>query len=116
MRKSGNQFRITAQLIEAVTDSHLWSETYNFELEDIFAIQDAIAESVVGELKIQLLGAVPRTDTTSPEAYALYLQSKALADQRTATGILQAEAIVRGSWKSIARMYRLGCCLAVSTA
>ncbi|MCH7510718.1 MAG: tetratricopeptide repeat protein [Proteobacteria bacterium] len=94
VRKSGNQFRITAQLIEAVTDSHLWSETYNFELEDIFAIQDEIAESVVGALKIQLLGEAPRTDTTSPEAYALYLQSIALEDQWTGASLLQAESVV----------------------
>ena len=118
VRKSGNQLRITAQLIEAVTDAHLWSETYNFELENIFAIQDEIAESVVGALKLQLLGEAPRTDTTSPEAYALYLQSKALADQITATGHLQAEAVVRRvleidstyvpAWVLLARIYRGG--------
>jgi adenylate cyclase len=95
VRKSGNQLRITAQLIEAVTDTHLWSETYNFELENIFAIQDEIAESVVDALKIQLLGEAPRSGTTSPEAYALYLQSKALTAQFTAAGFLQAEAVVR---------------------
>ena len=118
VRKSGNQLRITAQLIEAVTDSHLWSETYNFELENIFAIQDEIAESVVGALKVQLLGEAPRTDTTSPEAYALYLQSKPLAAQFTAAGFLQAEAVVLRvleidstyvpAWLWLARIYVRG--------
>jgi len=118
VRKSGNQLRITAQLIEAVTDAHLWSETYNFELENIFAIQDEIAESVVGALKVQLLGEAPRTDTTSPEAYTLYLQSKALAEQDTGTGFLQAEAVVRRvleidstyvpAWLWLSRIYRGG--------
>ncbi|MCH7508435.1 MAG: hypothetical protein IIB68_01150 [Proteobacteria bacterium] len=118
VRKSGNQLRITAQLIEAVTDSHLWSETYNFELENIFAIQDEIAESVVGALKVQLLGEAPRTDTTSPEAYALYLQSKALAAQFTVAGFLQAEAVVLRvleidstyvpAWLWLARIYIRG--------
>jgi Flp pilus assembly protein TadD len=118
VRKSGNQLRITVQLIEAVTDSHLWSETYNFDLEDIFAIQDEIAESVVGELKIQLLGEVPRTDTTSPEAYALYLQSKALTAQYTATSSLQAEEVVLRAleidstyvpaWLQLAKIYDYG--------
>ena len=50
VRKSGNKIRITAQLIEASTDTHLWSQTYDRELEDIFAIQDEIAADVVGHL------------------------------------------------------------------
>jgi TolB-like protein len=56
VRKSGNQIRITAQLIEVATDSHLWSETYTRELIDVFAVQDEIAANVVEALKIELLG------------------------------------------------------------
>src|ERR1700737_2947534 len=56
VRKAGKRVRITAQLIEVVTDSHLWSETYDRELEDIFAVQDDIAQSVVKELRSALLG------------------------------------------------------------
>ena len=64
VRKSGKRVRITAQLIQVATDSHLWSETYDRELDDIFAVQDDIAQSVVKELRAALLGeasARPRT-------------------------------------------------------
>ncbi len=94
VRRSGDTIRITAQLINVSTDTHVWSDSWDRDFQDVFVIQDEIAEFVVGALKIQLLGEAPRTDTTSPEAYTLYLQSKALADQRTATGHLQAEAVV----------------------
>ncbi len=57
VRKAGNRVRITAQLIEVATDSHLWSETYDRELTDIFAVQDDIAQSVVVELRRALLDA-----------------------------------------------------------
>jgi len=56
VRKAGNQVRITAQLIEARSDTHLWSESYDRTLDDIFAIQDEIAAEVVGALKVTLLG------------------------------------------------------------
>ena len=56
VRKSGTRVRITAQLIQVATDSHLWSETYDRELDDIFAVQDDIAQSVVKELRAALLG------------------------------------------------------------
>src|SRR5450631_3024903 len=56
VRKAGKRVRITAQLIQVATDSHLWSNTYDRELEDIFAVQYDIAQSVVSELRIALLG------------------------------------------------------------
>ena len=56
VRKSGKRVRITAQLIEVASDSHLWSETYDRELDDIFAVQDDIAQAVVKELRTALLG------------------------------------------------------------
>jgi adenylate cyclase len=75
VRKAGNQVRITAQLIEARSDTHLWSETYDRTLDDIFAIQDEIAVEVVSALKVTLLGeTAPRAREANPEAYALYLQ------------------------------------------
>jgi TolB-like protein/class 3 adenylate cyclase len=92
VRKSGKRVRITAQLIEVASDSHLWSETYDRELDDIFAVQDDIAQAVVKELRAALLGgpAAPapaieaakevRKATTgrsdNPEAFQLYLQAK----------------------------------------
>ena len=56
VRKSGNTLRITAQLIKVSDGFHLWSETYDRELEDIFAIQDDISRAIVQELKVSLLG------------------------------------------------------------
>ena len=76
VRKAENRVRITAQLIEADSDVHMWSESYERELDDVFAIQDEIAQEVVTALQVQLLGAIPTTMETNPEAYFLYLQGK----------------------------------------
>ena len=78
VRKSGNQVRITVQLIEASTDTHLWSETYDRPLDNIFAIQDEIAAAVVAQLKLKLLGDIPKTTVTHPAAYAQFLQAREL--------------------------------------
>ena len=80
VRKAGNRVRITAQLIDTRSDAHLWSETYDRTLEDIFAIQDDIASEVVDSLKVTLLGeAAPKVRETDPEAYVLYLQCRNFA-------------------------------------
>jgi len=81
VRKSGDEVRITVQLIDARSDSHLWSETYDRTLEDIFAVQDEIAASVLEQLQVTLLGAAPELDPTDPEAYALYLQAHHILNQ-----------------------------------
>ena len=78
VRKAGNRVRITAQLIEASTDVHMWSETFDRELDDIFAIQDEIAREVVTVLQVQLLGQVPVAEETDTEAYTFYLQGTEL--------------------------------------
>jgi TolB-like protein/Tfp pilus assembly protein PilF len=95
VRKSGNAVRITAQLIRAGTDTHLWSQTYDRKLDDIFAIQDEIAADVVKQLKVTLLGAAPKARTTDPEAYALYLQAVQLGRQVTAEAYKQSDALYR---------------------
>src|SRR6059058_4067716 len=95
VRKAGNSVRITAQLIKAGTDTHLWSQTYDRKLDDIFAIQDEIAADVVKQLKITLLGAAPKARTTDPEAYALYLQAVQLGRQFTAEPFQQSDALYR---------------------
>src|SRR5438034_430794 len=95
VRKAGNSVRITAQLIRAGTDTHLWSQTYDRKLDDIFAIQDEIAADVVKQLKITLLGAAPKAHTTDPEAYALYLQAVQLGRQFTAEPFQQSDALYR---------------------
>jgi len=76
VRKAGNQVRITAQLVDARSDTHLWSQTYDREFADIFTIQDDIAKHVVGEIEITLRGAYPRSVPVDPEAYRLYLLGK----------------------------------------
>jgi len=90
VRKAGNQVRITAQLIDAKRDVHLWSETWDRTLEDVFAIQDEIASSVVDELKVTLLGEAPEAATTDPEAYNLYLQGRHLGRQGSKESMLKA--------------------------
>ncbi|HEY2394821.1 MAG TPA: tetratricopeptide repeat protein [Rudaea sp.] len=95
VRKAGNSVRITAQLIRAGTDTHLWSQTYDRKLDDIFAIQDEIAADVVKQLKLTLLGAAPTVRTTDPEAYALYLQAVQLGRQFTAEAFQQSDALYR---------------------
>ena len=91
VRKSGKRVRVTAQLIQVANDSHLWSETYDRELDDIFAVQDDIAQSVVKELRVALMGgdaekeaasaktevqAAVASRTANPEAWRLYLRGR----------------------------------------
>ena len=84
VRKSGNRVRITAQLIDAVHDRHLWSATYDRELTDIFAIQEEIANAIVGALHDQLgatssaTAVTVRADTENLEAYQVYLKAREL--------------------------------------
>ena len=86
VRMAGGKVRITAQLIETSTDSHLWSETYDREMKNIFAIQDEIAAAVVEELEVRLL-TPPSTTETSPEAYALFLQASHFSNQLSAASL-----------------------------
>ncbi len=95
VRKAGNSVRITAQLVKAGTDTHLWSQTYDRKLDDIFAIQDEIAADVVKQLKVTLLGTAPKARTTDPEAYALYLQAVQLGRQHIADAFRQSDALYR---------------------
>jgi TolB-like protein/lipoprotein NlpI len=98
VRKSGKTLRITAQLIRVDNGYHVWSETYDRQLDDIFKVQDEIAAAVVSALKVTLLaGKTPKaTATSSNEAYTLYLQARAiitnapqLADDQRAFDCLQ---------------------------
>jgi TolB-like protein len=76
VRKAGDRIRITAQLIEAATDKHLWSETYDRDLIDIFAIQDEVSAKIIDRLKIELTGEAPHAYRTDPETYAMFLRAK----------------------------------------
>jgi TolB-like protein/Flp pilus assembly protein TadD len=85
VRKSGDRLRITAQLIRTDSGFHIWSETFDRTLDDIFVIQDEIAALVVDSLKITLLGEAPHSRVTSTEAYELTLQGRYFYNRR-ATG------------------------------
>jgi len=113
VRKAGNQVRITAQLIQARSDTHLWSETYDRTLDDIFAIQDEIASKVVEQLKVTLLGEAPKVKLHNPEAYALFLQARYLGLQGSAesyekSNVLYEQALAvdpgyAAAWAGMAR-------------
>jgi TolB-like protein len=91
VRKSGSTVRITAQLIEGATDRHLWSETYDRELEDVFAVQDEISAHVVEELKLRLLGDAPANTPVDPAAYEGYLQARHIVSNRDWARLEEAE-------------------------
>jgi len=93
VRRAGNQVRITAQLIDTRSDTHLWSESWDRTLDDIFKIQDEIAADVVAQLKVTLLGAAPTAEETDPEAYTLYLQARHLGRPGTAESLEQSIAL-----------------------
>ncbi len=84
VRKSGNRLRVTAQLVRADNGYHLWSETYDRTVNDIFKVQDEIARAVVKALKISLLGmeGARAAPTANSEAYSLYMQARALDTAR----------------------------------
>ena len=99
VRKQGDKVRITAQLIDADTGFHVWSQTYDRKLEDIFAIQDEIAKAIGDELKIKIAaaaapGARPG-QARNVKAYDLYLQGMALWHQRKGASILRAIELFR---------------------
>ncbi len=82
VRKSGDQVRITAQLVRGKDGYHLLSETYDRTLSDIFAVQDEIAAAVVESLKLKILGESPHSRVVDPDAYALFLQGRYFNDRR----------------------------------
>lgn len=82
IRKSGNRVRVTAQLIEARTDTHLWSGTYERELADVFLIQDEIAADVAKNLHFTLLSPLPKSTPTDPLVLALTQQAKQIQQSR----------------------------------
>ena len=94
VRKADNRLRITAQLINAADGYHLWSERYDRQMEDVFAIQDEITLAIVNKLKVSLLGgereALVKRSTEDVEAYNLYLKGRYFWNKRTETGYLKS--------------------------
>ena len=94
VRKSGNNVRITAQLIDTQTDTHLWSDTYDRKLENIFEIQDEISQNIVGQL-MKVLGrdavvVSVEAATENLQAYERYLQGRHLFLRRGADNLFKA--------------------------
>jgi len=75
VRKAGNQVRVTAQLIDARTDTHLWSETYDESLDDIFAIQEEISVAVADRLHLEVFSSKSPHEGIDPRAYELFLRA-----------------------------------------
>jgi serine/threonine protein kinase/Flp pilus assembly protein TadD len=74
LRREGNRVRVTAELINARSGFHLWTETYDRELENVFALQDEITQAIVDALKIKLAVSLPARQQPNTEVYDLYLQ------------------------------------------
>jgi len=94
VRRAGDRVRITAQLIDTKSDSHLWSESYDRKLEDVFAIQDDIAHCIVTALRVTLTPterlAIQYTATSNPQAYDFYLRGRSYYNAMTKRGFTHA--------------------------
>ena len=94
VRVAGKKLRITAQLIDAATEEHLWAETYDRNLEDAFAIQTDIAKRITKALKVRVLQSetlrLEKKATGIPDAYSLYLKGRHLLNTRTEKGLKDA--------------------------
>jgi adenylate cyclase len=99
IRKVRNRVRITAQLVDASSDEHVWAERYDRDLSDIFALQDEIAYAIVGALRLRLLPGTPRAieqrGTDNAEAYNLYLMARRLYVTGNDGDAPRAEKVVR---------------------
>jgi TolB-like protein/DNA-binding winged helix-turn-helix (wHTH) protein/Flp pilus assembly protein TadD len=94
--RSGDQVRITAQLIEASTDKHLWSQSYEGELRDTLALQNRVATAIADQIRINLTpqeqAALKNVKVVNPEAYESYLKGRYFWNKRTADGLKVALA------------------------
>jgi len=94
VRKAGPKIRVTAQLVNAADGYHLWSESYDRELEDVFAIQEEISRAIVGTLRGRLVGSRPvmiaERSTQDADAYDLYLKGRYAWHQRSEEGLRRA--------------------------
>ena len=95
--KAGNKLRITAQLIQATDGNHEWSDTYDREMQDIFAVRSEVAQQVAATLKVRLLGEekkqLDKKPTENLEAYNLYRQGRYYADKLSEEGMAKARPL-----------------------
>ncbi len=94
VRKAGDRLRITVQLIDCASSDHIWSESYNREMKDVFAIQSDISETVAEALKVKLLTQekqrIETESTSNMESYSAYLKGRTLLHSRTRKPLLDA--------------------------
>jgi TolB-like protein/DNA-binding winged helix-turn-helix (wHTH) protein/Flp pilus assembly protein TadD len=92
--RSGDRVRITAQLIEASTDKHLWSQSYEGELRDTLTLQNSVAKAIADQIRINLnpqeQAALKKVTMVDPEAYESYLKGRYFWNKRTADGLSKA--------------------------
>jgi TolB-like protein/DNA-binding winged helix-turn-helix (wHTH) protein/Tfp pilus assembly protein PilF len=92
--RSGDRVRITAQLIRASTDRHIWAESYDGDLKDVLSLQARVAESITNQVKLNLTaeesGRLRRTRAVNPEAFDLYLRGRYAWNQRNLEGFQKA--------------------------
>jgi TolB-like protein/Tfp pilus assembly protein PilF len=97
VRKAGERVRITAQLVDAQSGYHLWSQTFDRELNDVFAVQEDIARAVASALKVQLLpeddAHLAKRGTADAEAYRLYLLGRGRMRERSIGGLRAARTL-----------------------
>ncbi len=94
VQKASDQVRVNVQLINALTDAHLWADTYDRKLTDIFAVESDIAKTIAETLQAKLTGSekssIAKVPTTNPEAYELYLKGRFFWNKRTAADLRKA--------------------------
>ena len=99
IRRAGKRVRITAQLIDAATSTHLWADRYDRDLTDIFEVQDEVVEKIVGALAVTLTQGeqqrLRRHGTSNVEAYECWLRARALFTRGTRELIVEARAMYR---------------------
>jgi len=115
VRKIGSAVRISAQLVDAASDTQRWSQTWDRKLDDVFAIQDEIAATVVEQLRVKLLGAAPTAKPIDPQAYALILQAQELLNRVNPKNMAQSIELNKQAlaiapdesraWAGLARAY-----------
>src|SRR5207245_3195194 len=90
LRREGNRIRVTAELINARSGFHLWTETYDRKLEGMFALQDEITRAIVDALKIKLAVSLPAHEQHNTEAYELSLQGLFFSNKSSKTELTRA--------------------------
>jgi serine/threonine protein kinase/Tfp pilus assembly protein PilF len=97
VQKSGDAVRVNVQLIKAANDSHVWADTFDRKLTDIFAVESEVAEKIAASLRARLSGreqqALESRPTDDPEAYDLYLRGRYLLNKRTVDSIQKGRAL-----------------------